>query len=305
MSAPTCVRCGRPMADTAYVCPAETARAAEQLRQIADMTAAARDVAHGFSRHGGGAASGKPGSRLPLDLTATSKLDAVQNELTTWMRHIAAERGVEIPARTINAPAEIIVEAAEWLQGHLEWLRHRQEVSEALSGIAAAARVVAGIARGPGSQKYLGPCGATLCSLCGLVEHGHVCEGDIPVWDCEGDIYARVYADGTVAKAGACRTCRATVATDERTAWLDAEVRGHAFRAAEIGNAYGIRANTIRVWADRGLLVAHGHDRDGRPLFNVGDVLDLAAGDAARRAEEQAKRARRAAAKAEEASDAA
>jgi len=289
VSAPTCIRCGKPMADNAYVCPAETARAAEQLRQIADMTPAARDVAHGFSRHGGGAASGKPGSRLPLDLTATSKLDAVQNELTTWVRHIAAERGVEIPARTINAPAEIIVEAAEWLQGHLEWLRHRQEVSEALSGIAAAARVIAGIARGPGSQKYLGPCGATW-DISTLGEPGKSL-------DCDGDIYARVYADGTVARAGTCRTCRATVATDERTAWLDGEVRGHAFRAAEIGNAYGIRANTIRVWADRGLLVAHGHDRDGRPLFNVGDVLDLAAGDAARRETERAKRERRAAAK--------
>lgn len=295
MSENLCVVCGKPMADTAYVCPAETARAAERLRQIADMVPAARDVAYGFSRQGGnGGGSGKPGSRLPLDLTALAKLDAVRGELTTWVRHVGEERGVEIPERTINAAADVIVEAAEWLQGHLEWLRHRQEVSEALSGIAAAARVVAGIARGPGSQKYLGPCGALV-----LVAKEFQPETAGP-GECEGDIYARVYADGTVAKAGTCRTCRATVATDERTAWLDGEVRGHAFRAAEIGNAYGIRANTIRVWAARGLLVAHGHDRDGRPLYNVGDVLDLAAGDAARRETERAKRERRAAAKAAE-----
>jgi hypothetical protein len=157
---------------------------------------------------------------------------------------------------------------------------------------------VAGIARGPAAQKYLGPCGAWRDhdAVCG-------CEGaagcQVPE-TCEGDIYARVYADGTVARTGACRTCRATVETDERIAWLDGEVRGHAFRAVEIAQAYGLRANTIRVWATRGVLVAHGHDRDGRPLFNVGDVLDLAAVDAARRVEEQAKRARRAAARAVE-----
>ncbi len=92
-----CVRCGRPTPD-GYACADETRKAAEQLRQLADMLPAARDVAHGLSRRGGGGnASGKPGSQIPIDLTAMAKLDAVQGELTTLARHIAETRGVPLP----------------------------------------------------------------------------------------------------------------------------------------------------------------------------------------------------------------
>jgi uncharacterized protein YjcR len=109
---------------------------------------------------------------------------------------------------------------------------------------------------------------------------------------CEGDVYAR---DG--AASGRCRTCGAEVDTAERQAWLDAEVRSRAFRAAHIAEAYGIRPNTIRKWAERGKLTAHGTDRDGRPLYNVGDVLDLAVADAARRETRRNERERRDAAR--------
>lgn len=51
--------------------------------------------------------------------------------------------------------------------------------------------------------------------------------------------------------------------------------------------------------------LAYAHDRDGHPLYLIGDVLDLVATDAARRAEEQAKRARRAAARTAESENAA
>lgn len=91
-----CVRCGRPTPD-GYACVTETRKAAEQLRQVVDMLPAARDVAHGLSRRGGGGSTtGKPGSQIPIDLTAMAKLDAVQGELTTWARHIAETRGVPL-----------------------------------------------------------------------------------------------------------------------------------------------------------------------------------------------------------------
>jgi hypothetical protein len=315
VTAPTCVVCERPTAD-GYACQhCGVTKPGEQLRQIADMVPAARDVAHRLSRNGGGGgASSKPGSRLPLDLTATAKLDGVQSALSTWARHVAEERGIIHAAAVINAggisgvdggageggrssdDTDDLVASALWLTGHCEWIRHRPEVDEFLTDIAAAARIVAGIARGPATQKYLGPCGADI-ELPAPTATDPNAKLRYPA-ECDGDIYARVYADGTVARIGECRTCRATVVTVERTAWLDGEVRSHAFRAAHIAQAYGIRPNTIRVWAARGLLVAHGHDREERPLYNVGDVLDLAATDAARRAEEQAKRERRAAAQA-------
>jgi hypothetical protein len=186
-----------------------------------------------------------------------------------------------------------IVKTATWLAGHVEWMRHRAEADEFLTAVEACMRLVRGLARGPAAQRYLGPCGARIETLSD--------ETSVLVSrECDGDIYARVGA-----LSGSCRTCGATASALERQAWLDGTVRTHAFRASEIAQAYRVNVNTIRSWAGRGLLVAHGHDGEGRPLFNVGEVLDLAAADAARRATEQAKRARRAAAKAAETEDAA
>jgi hypothetical protein len=93
---PTCVVCGKPTPD-GYACQGEITRAAGQLREIAELTGPARDVAHGQTSRGGTGGSGKPGSRLPLDLGATARLDAVENTLATWARHIAETRGVTLP----------------------------------------------------------------------------------------------------------------------------------------------------------------------------------------------------------------
>jgi hypothetical protein len=280
-----CVICDRPMPDQAYACErCGVTKPTEQLATIADMTPAARDIAHGLSRRAGGGSSGKPGSRLPLDLGATSKLDAVQAALTLAVDRTATIRGLTRPWFTHHG--DPITAAAQFLLGHgnLEWARHRPDVDKLLTDIAAAARVVAGIARGPAAQRYLGPCGAQQWTKPGAETQASQVEG----WYCDGDVYAR---EGS--PIGRCRTCEAEVSTDERRAWLDGEVRAHAFRATDIGKAYGVNTNTIRSWAARGQLVEHGRDRDDKPLYNVGDVLDLAAADAARRAEQQAKRARR------------
>jgi hypothetical protein len=171
-----------------------------------------------------------------------------------------------------------IISAARFLADHLEWLRHRPEADEVLADIEACARIVAGIARGPAAQKYLGPCGAL------LLTPEPWAPGTPATSECNGDVYAR-----ETASVGRCRLCGAEVSTDARRAWLDAEVRSRAFRAVEISRAYNINIKTIRSWINRGQLIAHGEG-----LYNVGDVLDLAAADAARKASDQARRARRA-----------
>ncbi len=202
---------------------------------------------------------------------------------------------------------------AQFLAANLGWLRHRAKLDEFARDIADAAGRMRGLVNGPGEQKYLGPCGARLtmaCETCereisvgeayapqpgtgGLVdcaEHTPFI-GDIRLRQtdtCQGDVYA--YRG---ASAGRCRLCGAEVSTRDREAWLDGEVRDRAFRASEIAAAYGLKANTIRVWHARGRLHEVSRDHEDRPLFNVGDVLDLAAADAIRRHEAAVKRARR------------
>jgi hypothetical protein len=247
MTEPICVRCARPLADGAYVCDRCASQTAQKLAEIAEVAPAARDVANGLSRRSQGGASGKPGSRLPLDLTAMAKLDGVQGELTTWARHVAEERGVSVPPPAYP-DFDPIVTIARWLPLHLEWARHRPEADELLTDVEACLRILRGVARGPAEQRYLGPCGALIePPECNPIRHAPDCPQDCGIaYSCDGDVYAREGAE-----RGRCRTCGAEVATDERRAWLDDEVRAHAFRAAHIAEAYGINVNTIRTWSTR------------------------------------------------------
>lgn len=160
-----------------------------------------------------------------------------------------------------------IIAAARFLQAHLDWLRHRSatEIQECFADIAAAARVVAGIARGPSEQKYLGPCGATWsgdpgdgpdaeCN-CGREQlkamfHVGACPRMLAYVEartpCDGDVYGRAGA-----ATGACRTCGATVDQAERRAWLDEQVGGSdlAWTARGIADALNLNVKTVREWA--------------------------------------------------------
>jgi hypothetical protein len=207
-----------------------------------------------------------------------------------------------------------LIAAAQFLITQLPWLAHASHpngepyAADVFAEIRDCASRMRAVVEGPADRRYLGPCGADVISS-GIDAEGW--PADVDIKTCEGDVYAR---DG--APAGHCRTCGATVDTGERRAWLDAEVRSRAFRAAEIASAYGINVKTIRSWATErqarydhsgtqveaarpAKLHIHGWDRDGRPLFLVGDILDLAAADAARREQARADRARRAAARTE------
>jgi hypothetical protein len=194
-----------------------------------------------------------------------------------------------------------LIAAAQFLVTQLDWLRHARDemgqpyAASVFAEIRDCASRMRAVVEGPADRRYLGPCGAPyLCDGIAVGDQGQPwAECGVPdshpaheLSTCEGDVYAR---DG--APAGHCRTCGAEVDTGERRAWLDAEVRSHTFRAIHIAQAYRISVDTIRSWAHRGLLVPHGHDADERPLFNVGDVLDLAAADAARREQARARRA--------------
>jgi hypothetical protein len=175
-----------------------------------------------------------------------------------------------------------LILAARFLAEHVEWIRHRQEADEILADIDAARRVLVGLIDGPAPGRYLGPCGADVEETDG---HGQVLYHP---GACDGDVYAREGSDH-----GTCRTCGARFNVAERRAWLDETVAGYTFRASQIADAYRIPVGTIRSWLSRGQLVAHGHDERGRPLLNVGEVLELARADALRRHLRQVQRERK------------
>lgn len=222
-----------------------------------------------------------------------------------------------------------IIAAARFINDQMRWLRGAIDeqgqpyAPHVFAEIDHCARRMRSIVDGPAAKKYLGPCGAFVvaeaadgCPVNCTCHNGPQYACDEPGGcgsagcgrprttgeTCEGDVQARVYGDGRLADTGRCATCGATVDTAARTAWLDDEVRSRAFRASEIEDAYGVNANLIRQWATekRNLVQVHGHDRKGRALYLLSQVLDVARDKALERAERQAEKARRAAARAAE-----
>lgn len=196
-----CVRCGRPTPDGYADVACAVTKPRAWLAEIADMVPAARDVAQRQARRGtGGGASGKPGSSLPIDLGATARLDAVEGVLTTWVRHVAEERGVNLAE--INAGGltglsrspqwvdqaagltDDLSGSAWWLADHCEWMRHRPEVDEFLTDVEACVRVIRGIADLPHDKRVIVgmcDCGKTLYALPG--RQVVTCRGCEAHWD--------------------------------------------------------------------------------------------------------------------------
>lgn len=258
MADPTCVRCEKPTAD-GYACTSCTNRARGQLATIAELAPAARDVVHRLVRRGAGPVSGKPGSRPPLDLEAAERLDAVQNTLGGWVRHTVEERGIHPP----NLPHgfDVLAPSARFLAEQVEWMRHRAEVDEFLDDVDSCVRRIAGMANGPQPGRYAGPCST-----------------EVDGKTCGQDVTARPGAS-----YGTCRACGAQYDVDEQQAWMRGEIEGYLARPVEIAGmllrlGFPVGYSTIAAYAAKGRIVERGRDEQDRPLFRIGDVIDLRMG---------------------------
>jgi hypothetical protein len=184
-----------------------------------------------------------------------------------------------------------LIAAARFLTAQLPWLRHATDehgapyAADVFREIGDCAARMRSLVDGPAPRKHLGICGATVT----WDDQGNETPRDKP---CAGHVLAKLGA-----KDGICDICGARWDVEKRREAITEDVRGRAFRASEIEDAYGISANLIRQWAtpDRGLLRIHDHDVQGRARYLLSDVLDLAARQAAKRLERQADRERRAA----------
>lgn len=337
-----CRGCLPRLAENGLVCEVDVLRTYERLDEIRGLAPDVLLVAYGLVRRATGASGGKPGSRSPGNDDALDVLNDVNNRLTTIARDIAHTQRLQEPAAGPGV-AETLTTAAKWLQRQMTWLARATDeqggayAASVFPEIADCARQMRSHVDGPVPKRYLGPCGAPQIAVDPDVaaEYGiHPANAALGLAPCDGDVYAR---DG--AQRGRCTTCGAEVAADERRAWLDGEVRKRAFCRTDIEDAYGIKANTVTTWWLRGKVKAYWvtetglhvqwvelkpdpalkgealarreaeikaeHKARGTKVFYLADVLDLAAGDAARREGDRATRARRTAARAAESETAA
>lgn len=188
---------------------------------------------------------------LILDDATSETMWAISNTLTTWAR-VLIESGVTMQPEVGRAPA---VDAAIFLAANADRLAHRAYAEESFDELLHAAREAVSTVDNSPPAAFFGPCG-----ICGR------------------DLYARPGA--TVVECNPCNWQWNTAPLRQRL--LD-EARARLLTATEasrilhMGSDGALPASTIRKWAERGRLTAHGSDPRGHPLYRLDDIEALAA----------------------------
>jgi hypothetical protein len=293
MQQPICEICGDPT--DATVCRRETRSLADHLAQVVVVAGEVETSVARLARHGD--RGGRPAE--PAELDPAAKADyallctplpflhgmakrayAAINEITTTARDICETRGIEVPmpgpmtgplcragwgckhptcalirTRSIDHPA---ARAATFLLTQLEWIRQHADAETYVLELSAAAATLRRCVDRPPTAAYAGPCWEEL-------EDG----------TCDFELYAREGA--STVKCGGCGTTH-DLAT--RRHWLRKEAQDALAIAATLAAGLSsldmpVTSSAIRNLAARGRIVAHGHDPQGRPLYRVGDVVDV------------------------------
>ena len=263
MTAATCA-CGKPAPDAAIcrTCTDQLAAdlaAIPQLREQLDLTLS-RQTASG--RQDGGRSAEKP---MPYHLGASDALEVLGSALR------AAARTVDLPTATggrIDILATLLGLRLDQLAAHPDTAGHARKIGDAV------AKANRSIDRVP-DRWFAGACDA----------QGWIMRPtEAPDLGCGEWLYARPEARDV-----RCPKCSTEYDVEMRRAWMLEAAEDYLCHASLIAAAVtrlgeSVKANTITQWAVRGRLERRGQDDRGRPLFRVGDVLDLLASDARRHA---------------------
>lgn len=151
-------------------------------------------------------------------------------------------------------PADTLPSMALWLQARIERIRHAEYGYELYDEVTTIVGDCWRQVDRPATAIYAGPCGNT---------------------DCDGEVYLRPGE-----RVGRCRECRTPYEPREVEDIRAAaeEQMATASAAAQILVWLGYRqvtASAIRGRAHRGDLLPRSTDIHGRPMYSVGDILDL------------------------------
>lgn len=279
MNDETCARpagdstCGWPIHDHGYLCDTETTHGRDHTgcrdllaRDLGDVAALAEELEVNLTRQArrgersGGRSAEVP---LPFDYRASEDTYVLRTCLSAWCRVVTEQRGEPVAGPVDDTPASM----AALLLRNLPWIVRNPLAPEAYDEITYAVRVTRRVIDRAEDRSYAGTCGAET-------------SGEA----CTDELWARPKAATVV-----CRTCGAEHDVAERRTWLLDAVEDRLAPASLIAAAVTrlgqpVTSERVRQWARRGRIVARGHEGDERPLYRVGDVLDLLAGEAARHA---------------------
>lgn len=274
-----CARCGRPVADLAYLCGTCTTRLE---RHLGDIPALADDLEVSRTRQsrmgpvGVGVVTHTTPTSLPWDERASRAEKRLRVELVGWVRVVVEERGGRLPVGTLAG-------MSRHLLASVEWLRHQPSAGEVAGGVGRAVAEVRRVIDRPPPSRFVGICSAV--TVVDLLDCDCPCQDAPPCSDCipahaqvasacPHDLYVQEGAESVC-----CPMCGTVHRVDERRAVLLGAVEGVLATVAELVPAVStlvrpVPASTIRSWVRRKRLVSVGQ-RKGQAVFRVGDVLDL------------------------------
>ena len=237
-------------------CEAELARA---LASVPDVLG---DLDVTLSRQTSRMGRGGHGSSAPLafDPRASEAGYVLRSALAGWVRVLQEAQPEEWPDDTAQA-------MAAWLSQRLSRILKHPAAPEAHGEITAAVWRAQRVTDRPADRQFAGRCA------------------------CGAALYVKPGASMVQ-----CRECEAkpVKVAEQRDAMLAAiaDQLMPAHQAADILTrlAAPLPAATVRKWAERGRLIAHGHDAHGHSLYRVSDVRDLLVEKLAREQRAKAKR---------------
>lgn len=281
--------CAKPVADNAYCCTSCGFLLDDALSEVIgghglDGLAAELEVTLSKQDRIGDRGPGSSERPLPLNLGSSEVGWILRNTLHGWVRLVAEETHAGLPVNTLT-------DMARWLRPRVGWLRHHQAGPEAVAEIVASVSACRRNIDRPPSLWYAGPCGAATstesdCSCCCHIGGAFPpacdvvggCHAAHQTADCRAELYAHPGALNVI-----CRDCGSVYNLADRRGWLLSQVEDqlmHSIAAAALVRHLGVQVadSSIRAWASRGRIVAHTRDVRNRPLYRIGDVLEVVLG---------------------------
>lgn len=253
-------RCGRPTRDTLTACDAcldELAVALGDVAWLADELETTIARLRGLPTEGGSRSSETP---LPWHEKAGDARRHLHGLLGTWAR-FCDEKGVTHQSPTDGLPDDNLAALSRWLLWRVDGLARHDIAAEAIDEITSAVASCRSVIDRRPDRWYAGPC------------VGEECGADLYAYRTTGDV--------------TCRNCAAVYDVAARRTWLLAEAEDRLANASDIARAVSwlgaepLKPERVWKWAERGRIIAKGHDGKS-PLYRIGDAIDLLAGDTAR-----------------------
>lgn len=254
--------CARPVQDTATVCMTCGYILTDVLNEIVGtnvmpgLAAELNVTITKQDRIGDRSPGGQVEPPLPFNVGASEVGWVLRNTLYAWVRVTAMHRLTPMPTGS-----DSIGQLAVSLRPRINWLRHYEHGPDAVVEIVQAAQTVRRVIDRPPALWYAGPCNTTVGNT-----------------TCMSELYAHAGAVRVI-----CRECRSVYDLAARREWLLSQVEDqlmHSIAIAALAQHLGVKVadSTIRGYAAKGRIVAHARDVRNRPLYRIGDVLEIVLG---------------------------